>query len=84
MATVINAQKKGDSFVCISDGVNVRKGPGTTYPVCELSLAVLDESGGMPHKGETQKQQLLTYEGQRLRVYEHSRIGGYCLIVLLG
>lgn len=71
MATVINAQKKGDSFVCISDGVNVRKGPGTTYPVCELSLAVLDESGGMPHKGETQKQQLFKGYGTQLTHIEY-------------
>lgn len=71
MATVINAQKKGDSFVCISDGVNVRKGPGTTYPVCELSLAVLEESGGMPHKGETQKQQLFKGYGTQLTHIEY-------------
>ena len=71
MATVINAQKKGDSFVCIGDGVNVRKGPGTTYPVCELSLAVLYECGGLPYNGETQKQQLFKGYGTELTHIEY-------------
>ena len=67
----VAAQRKGDSFVCIGDKVNVRTGPGTNYPVCQLSLAIIAECDGSEYNGETQKQQLFKGYGTELTHIEY-------------